>query len=97
MTELWQESAAALAARVAARDVSALEVADAHLERALHCNDRLGAFLHLEPERAQMLGHQGLGAGLVKPQLGVAVQILADPGQSGFEITHAADIRWFSQ
>lgn len=50
MTELWQESAAALAARVAARDVSALEVADAHLERALHCNDRLGAFLHLEPE-----------------------------------------------
>jgi aspartyl-tRNA(Asn)/glutamyl-tRNA(Gln) amidotransferase subunit A len=35
---------------VRSREVSALEVADAHLERALRWNDRLFAFLHLEPD-----------------------------------------------
>jgi len=46
----WQWSAAEIAARVRARGISALEVADAHLERALRWNDHLRAFLHLEPE-----------------------------------------------
>ena len=49
MSHLWQQSARSLAAAVRAQEVSALEVADAHLERALRRND-VGAFLHLEPE-----------------------------------------------
>ena len=52
MSQLWQMSAASLVAAVRAREVSALEVADAHIERALTWND-LGAFLHLEPEMAR--------------------------------------------
>jgi len=52
VSHLWQQSARSLAAAVRAREVSALEVADAHLERALRHND-IGAFLHLEPEAAR--------------------------------------------
>jgi len=52
VSQLWQMSAASLVAAVRAREVSALEVADAHIERALTWND-LGAFLHLEPEMAR--------------------------------------------
>jgi len=50
---LWQESATALAAAVRSREVSALEVADAHLDRALRWNDQVEAFLHLEPEEVR--------------------------------------------
>jgi len=50
MSELWQEGAAALARRVRAGEVSALEVAEAHVERTLRWNDHLNAFLHFEPE-----------------------------------------------
>jgi aspartyl-tRNA(Asn)/glutamyl-tRNA(Gln) amidotransferase subunit A len=49
VSHLWQQSAVSLATAVRAREVSALEIADAHLERALRYND-VGAFLHLEPE-----------------------------------------------
>jgi aspartyl-tRNA(Asn)/glutamyl-tRNA(Gln) amidotransferase subunit A len=47
---VWQESAAALAAAVRGRELSASDVAEAHLDRALRWNDQLAAFLHLEPE-----------------------------------------------
>ena len=50
MSELWRESAVALAAKVRAREVTALEVSEAHIQRTLEWNDRLGAFLHFEPE-----------------------------------------------
>jgi aspartyl-tRNA(Asn)/glutamyl-tRNA(Gln) amidotransferase subunit A len=50
MTEHWQEGAAELARRVRAREVPAIEVAEAHLERALRWNDHIAAFLHIEPE-----------------------------------------------
>jgi len=53
MSELWQEGAAALARRVRARETSAAEVAEAHLERALRWNDRVFAFLHLAPEEVR--------------------------------------------
>jgi aspartyl-tRNA(Asn)/glutamyl-tRNA(Gln) amidotransferase subunit A len=50
VSELWRESATTLAGMVRAREVSALEVAEAHLQRALAWNDHLEAFLHLEPD-----------------------------------------------
>ncbi len=53
MSELWQESATALAAAVRGREASAVDVAEAHLDRALRWNDQVGAFLHLEPEEVR--------------------------------------------
>jgi aspartyl-tRNA(Asn)/glutamyl-tRNA(Gln) amidotransferase subunit A len=53
VSALWQEDAAALAAAVRSREASALEVADAHLDRALRWNDHVEAFLHLEPEEVR--------------------------------------------
>ena len=50
MSELWEESARSLAERVRKGEVSAVEVAEVHLERALRWNDRVNAFLHIEPD-----------------------------------------------
>jgi aspartyl-tRNA(Asn)/glutamyl-tRNA(Gln) amidotransferase subunit A len=50
LSELWQSTAAELADKVRAREVSALEVADAHINRVLRWNDAIEAFLHFEPE-----------------------------------------------
>jgi aspartyl-tRNA(Asn)/glutamyl-tRNA(Gln) amidotransferase subunit A len=47
---LWQESAAELARRVREREVTALEIAEAHIERTLKWNDAVRAFLHFEPD-----------------------------------------------
>jgi aspartyl-tRNA(Asn)/glutamyl-tRNA(Gln) amidotransferase subunit A len=53
VSELWQESALALAAAVRGREASAIDVAEAHLDRALRWNDHVEAFLHLEPEEVR--------------------------------------------
>ena len=68
MSEPWQLGAAAIARMVGAGELSAEELAEAHIERALGCNDRLGAFLHIEPadirrqaralDRHIAMGHQ---------------------------------------
>ncbi|HMC70229.1 MAG TPA: amidase family protein, partial [Mycobacteriales bacterium] len=52
MTELIQSTAADLAARIAAREVSAVEVAQAHLDRIAAVDDRVHAFLHIDSEGA---------------------------------------------
>jgi len=49
MNEPWQLSAAEIAQKVGAGELGAEEVAEAHIDRALEWNDRLGAFLHIEP------------------------------------------------
>jgi len=50
--ELVRLSAADLAERIAARDVSAVEVAQAHLDRVAAVDDRVHAFLHVNSEGA---------------------------------------------
>ena len=50
MTPLWQSPAALLARLVRLREVAAIEVAEAHIERALAWNDEVGALLHVEPD-----------------------------------------------
>ena len=50
MIKAWQESAGSLARMVRTGELRALDVADAHIERALAWNDRVGALLHFEPE-----------------------------------------------
>jgi aspartyl-tRNA(Asn)/glutamyl-tRNA(Gln) amidotransferase subunit A len=52
MTALWRLGAAEIRRAVAAREVSALEVARAHLDRVAEVEPRLDAFLHIFEERA---------------------------------------------
>jgi aspartyl-tRNA(Asn)/glutamyl-tRNA(Gln) amidotransferase subunit A len=51
--ELTRMSAASLAEAIAAGEVSALEVTDAHLARIDHVDDRVHAFLHVAADRAR--------------------------------------------
>ncbi|HWH30655.1 MAG TPA: Asp-tRNA(Asn)/Glu-tRNA(Gln) amidotransferase subunit GatA [Mycobacteriales bacterium] len=52
MTDLTRMTAAELAAAVAAEDVSAVEVAQAHLDRIAAVDERVHAFLHVDTEGA---------------------------------------------
>jgi aspartyl-tRNA(Asn)/glutamyl-tRNA(Gln) amidotransferase subunit A len=52
MTDLVRLTAVELAGRIAAREVSAVEVAQAHLDRIAAVDDRLHAFLHLDVDGA---------------------------------------------
>ena len=51
-SDLFRLTAADLAERIAARDVSAVDVAQAHLDRVAAIDDRVHAFLHLDAEGA---------------------------------------------
>ncbi|HEU0133149.1 MAG TPA: Asp-tRNA(Asn)/Glu-tRNA(Gln) amidotransferase subunit GatA [Mycobacteriales bacterium] len=52
MTELTRRSAASLAASIAAGEVSAVEVTQAHLDRIAAVDDKVHAFLHVDAEGA---------------------------------------------
>jgi aspartyl-tRNA(Asn)/glutamyl-tRNA(Gln) amidotransferase subunit A len=52
MSDLTRLTAADLAGRIAAREVSAVEVAQAHLDRVAAVDDRVHAFLHVDGEGA---------------------------------------------
>ena len=52
MTDVTRLSAAETAARIAAGDVSAVEVAQAHLDRVTAVDERVHAFLHVDTEGA---------------------------------------------
>jgi aspartyl-tRNA(Asn)/glutamyl-tRNA(Gln) amidotransferase subunit A len=63
---------------VRAREVSALEVADAHIERALAWNDRISAFLHFEPDEVRRQARavdREVAAGRPLPLAGVPVAV----------------------
>jgi aspartyl-tRNA(Asn)/glutamyl-tRNA(Gln) amidotransferase subunit A len=52
VTDLTRLSAASLAAKIASKEVSAVEVATAHLDRIAAVDDRVHAFLHVDREGA---------------------------------------------
>ncbi|WP_024440181.1 Asp-tRNA(Asn)/Glu-tRNA(Gln) amidotransferase subunit GatA [Mycobacterium sp. UM_WGJ] len=52
MSELIRSDAATLAAKIAAREVSSVEVTRAHLDQIAATDDRYGAFLHVGAEEA---------------------------------------------
>ena len=52
MTELTKRTAAETAAAIASGEVSAVEVAEAHLDRIAKVDDRINAFLHVDTEGA---------------------------------------------
>jgi aspartyl-tRNA(Asn)/glutamyl-tRNA(Gln) amidotransferase subunit A len=79
MTSLFRLTASELRGRIARREVSAEEVARAHLDRIQALDATLGAFLHLTPERALARARaldQELAAGQAAgPLLGVPVAV----------------------
>jgi len=79
MSEITGLSATEIARRVGAREVSAEEVARAHLDRIAEVDGRIDAFLHVAAERALAKARQvdaALAAGGVPPSLaGVPVAI----------------------
>src|SRR6266511_796535 len=52
MTDLIRKSAAELGALIAGGEVSSVEVTRAHLDRIAAVDDRVHAFLHVDPEGA---------------------------------------------
>ena len=52
MSDLTRMSAAAISKLIAAKEVSAVEVATAHLDRITAVDERVHAFLHVDREGA---------------------------------------------
>ncbi|HEX4722613.1 MAG TPA: Asp-tRNA(Asn)/Glu-tRNA(Gln) amidotransferase GatCAB subunit A, partial [Pseudonocardiaceae bacterium] len=52
MDDLIRLTAADLAARIQAKEVSSVEVTQAHLDRIANVDDRVHAFLHVSGDRA---------------------------------------------
>src|SRR4051812_34003527 len=71
MGDVTRLSALAIADAIRRREISALEVADAHLERIEKLNPQINAFVHVDPESTRrdaraadwaVKQHAGLGA-----------------------------------
>jgi len=96
VTALHELGAAALAAKVRAREVTALEVAEAHLERAQRLNAHLNAFLHLDAEavrrEARLLDRRLAGGDEAGPLAGVPVAIKDNISVAGSPTTCASRI-----
>ncbi len=52
MNEIIRSDAATLAAKVVAKEVSSVEITQAHLDRIAASDDRYGAFLHVAADEA---------------------------------------------
>ena len=77
---LTRLSAAELAEAIAEREVSAVEVAQAHLDRIADVDDRVHAFLHVDAERFEMGRDQRRGALLGVRQLRMLVNVMTPRG-----------------
>src|SRR3954470_20649110 len=75
MSELIRSSAADLAARIAAREVSAVEVAQAHLDRIAAVDERVHAFLQVDTEGALEQARRVDAGGLAGPLAGVPLAL----------------------
>jgi aspartyl-tRNA(Asn)/glutamyl-tRNA(Gln) amidotransferase subunit A len=74
-TALWQEGAAAIARRVRAREVTAQEVVQAHLDRIAALEPRVQAFLHVMPDQALARAKALDAAGSNAPLAGVPIAL----------------------
>ena len=75
MSELVRLTAAETAARIASRDVSAVEVTQAHLDRIAAVDDRLNAFLHVDGDGALAQARRVDAGELTGPLAGVPLAL----------------------
>ncbi|HET7529404.1 MAG TPA: Asp-tRNA(Asn)/Glu-tRNA(Gln) amidotransferase subunit GatA [Mycobacteriales bacterium] len=75
MKELVRLSAAETAARIAAREVSAVEVAQAHLDRIAEVDERVHAFLHVDTDGALAQARRVDAGELTGPLAGVPLAL----------------------
>ncbi|HWX50362.1 MAG TPA: amidase family protein [Roseomonas sp.] len=97
MTELWRLQASEIAARVAAREISAREVAQAALDRLAAVNPAINAVVQEMPEQA-LAAAEAVDAALARgeavgPLAGVPVTIKVNADQAGFATTNGLRIQ----
>jgi amidase len=94
--ELWRESASSLAARIRARDLSSVEVMEAHLARIEAVNPRLNAIVTLDPEGAlesAAAADRALAGGAAPGSLhGMPIAIKDLEETAGMRTTHGSPI-----
>ena len=93
MPELHYQSAAEMARALRAREVSAVELADAHLERIAAVDQRIGAYLAVTPELARKQAEAAdarIGAGEAGPLTGVPMQLKDNLSTRGAPTTCAS-------
>lgn len=97
MSELWRLDASEIAARVAARQVSAREVAQDALARLAAANPRINAVVQEMPEQA-LAAADAVDAALARgetagPLAGVPVTVKVNVDQAGFATTNGLRIQ----
>ena len=97
MAEIWAMTAAEIAARVRAREVSAREVAVAHLERLAAVNPALNAVVQEMPDQA-LAAAEALDARIARgeepgPLAGVPATIKVNVDQEGFATTNGLTLQ----
>src|SRR3569833_2559988 len=92
MTDLTRLSAVALAVSIAVKEVSAVEVAEAHLDRISAVDDRVHAFLHVDREGALRTAEAVDRGEVTGPLAGVPVAVKDVLATRGVPTTAASKI-----
>ncbi|MEU4561292.1 Asp-tRNA(Asn)/Glu-tRNA(Gln) amidotransferase subunit GatA [Actinoplanes sp. NPDC023936] len=92
MTDLTRESAASLAKLISAREVSAVEVATAHLDRIDAVESRVHAFLHVDREGALEAARKVDNGEITGPLAGVPIAVKDVVTTKGVPTTAASKI-----
>ncbi|MDI6097742.1 Asp-tRNA(Asn)/Glu-tRNA(Gln) amidotransferase subunit GatA [Actinoplanes sp. NEAU-A12] len=92
MSDLTRLSAADLASRIAKREVSAVEVATAHLDRIAAVDERVHAFLHVDREGALAAAKRVDDGEITGPLAGVPIAVKDVLTTKGIPTTAASKI-----
>src|SRR5882724_12181713 len=92
MTDLTRMSAAELAGRIKSGEVSAVEVAQAHLDRIEAVDERVHAFLHVDREGALDAARKVDAGEITGPLAGVPVAVKDVIATKGIPTTAASKI-----
>ncbi|MEU8236670.1 Asp-tRNA(Asn)/Glu-tRNA(Gln) amidotransferase subunit GatA [Actinoplanes missouriensis] len=92
MTDLTRLSAASLASKIASKEVSAVEVTTAHLDRIAAVDDRVHAFLHVDREGALAAARKVDNGEISGPLAGVPIAVKDVVTTKGVPTTAASKI-----
>ncbi|MFF0377127.1 Asp-tRNA(Asn)/Glu-tRNA(Gln) amidotransferase subunit GatA [Actinoplanes missouriensis] len=92
MTDLTRLSAASLASKIASKEVSAVEVTTAHLDRIAAVDERVHAFLHVDREGALAAARKVDNGEITGPLAGVPIAVKDVVTTKGVPTTAASKI-----